>query len=96
LLNSTAKNDYAKVRELARTLVGITNPNASQDEFQGALNENDLRLFSETGRLVEANQPVIIDLMQYISREFVKAKTDQFKLTAAKAEAFLAGKSIIS
>jgi hypothetical protein len=49
---------------LSRTLVGITHPDASPADFQAALGANDLRLFEEAGRLVEANQAVIVDLMR--------------------------------
>jgi hypothetical protein len=93
-LNSTAKNDYAKVRELARVLAGIAHPNVGRDEFEKALADNDSRLFNDAAKLIEGNYDVIFDLTQFFARTYVRSKANPFVLTGKEVDTFLADKKI--
>jgi hypothetical protein len=94
LLRTTAANDYAKVRELGRTLVGLAHPTCSREDFEKHLNVNDLRLFNEAGTLVLANRDELIDLTQLIARRYAKSNSKDFKLPAVEVEACLSGKTL--
>jgi hypothetical protein len=62
LLETTASDDFSKIRELMRLLVGIKYPNASREQFQHRLDEATELLSDQSAKIVLANVDLIIDM----------------------------------
>lgn len=59
LENGTAKNDWAKVRELLRISAGILKPGASEEEFTDEVTRLKDKWAEEAGRIIEPNAALI-------------------------------------
>jgi hypothetical protein len=62
-LDTTAPNDYAKLRELVRTLAGIEHHDATDyDDFEAKMKGTNDRLYGDAIKIVETNAELIVDL----------------------------------
>jgi hypothetical protein len=92
-LNSNAKDDFSKIRELTRVLVGLTHPNSSPQEFADELLETGEFLFRAAKAIIEANALVVVALQKYIQNALADHLTnggrkDKFVADTAAIDAF--------
>jgi hypothetical protein len=99
LLETTASDDFSKIRESMRLLVGISHPNASRDEFQQRLNEAVETLSDASVEIVLANVNLIIDMAVFCMRKLDEATAandgvppSELRIAAADIDEFLRDK----
>ena len=63
--DGTAADDAAKIRELARVVVGFKNPDATPEQFDSEMNTLLQGLFDEAAKMVVANTKLIEDLAAF-------------------------------
>ena len=103
LFETTASDDWSKIRELERTLVGLTYPNATAEVFYDQLKKIDASLADQAGVIVNKNAKLIQDMSRNLCMpKFVAAKAanggmapDPFIVTATEIDNFLNGKTIV-
>jgi hypothetical protein len=103
LFKTTASDDWSKIRELERTLVGLTHPGTTQEEFMAQLEKIDASLADQAGTLVNKN----VALIQDMSRNFCLPKYEaarvanggrapaKFTVTTAEIDEYLKDKTIV-
>ncbi len=93
-LLSTASDDFSKVRELLKVLVGIKKPGATPDEFQAELTKTKDNLFNRSAKIVEKHADLIVDTAVFVMGKLdgvVKAAgtLKKFELTPAELDEFV-------
>ena len=73
LLESTAANDWTKIRELVRLLAGIKHPGLSADEFAPKLKEVDDYIANKAGEIVDKHKELILDLTNFFLQQRMAA-----------------------
>jgi len=95
LLMSTAANDFAKIRELARMWVGLKYPEITESTFQEKLTLVNEQLYSKATKLVEDNAGLIGELAVFVMEEWHAALKplgigpQVFRISKEKIEVFL-------
>jgi hypothetical protein len=102
LLETTASDDWSKIRELERTLVGLTHPGVARDIFDSQLKKIDASLADQAGTLVNKNANLIQDMLRnFCMPKYETARTanggkspEKFIITAAEIDEYLRDKTI--
>jgi hypothetical protein len=88
LENGTAKNDWAKARELLRIAAGILKPGAPEEELKVEVIRLKDEWFEEAGRIIEPNAALIEQFVSHFmekleahARRSGLQKLAKFKLT---------------
>jgi hypothetical protein len=95
-LESTANQDFAKVRELLKVCAGIGHYGSSEEEFDARIKEINDRAYSNAMSIVVQNREAIRELAVYFLRERgMLGDPEEYKLTAAKVDAHPVVRSLI-
>jgi hypothetical protein len=83
-LETTASDDFSKIREILRLLVGFKHPGVSYEDFAKHLDEETGRLSEMAGALVEKHVAVIKLLAQFVLTKYDQAgRPPNFELAKA-------------
>jgi hypothetical protein len=104
-LETTAANDMAKIRELSRVLVGMTDPGLDDASYSQKLSLNDDRFSTEALKIVEANATLIwemVDAFLLALKDNIKAAgivskapIRSYRFTSEKIDAVLKNRPIV-
>jgi hypothetical protein len=101
LLQTTASDDFSKIRELMRLLVGMKHPNASREQLQRALDKTVEVLSDQSAKIVIANVDLIVDMAVFCMGKLDEATAanggippTQLTVAATDIDDFLRDKTI--
>lgn len=90
-LKQSARDDFRKIGELSRMLVGIEHPGLSPEDFQKQLTSAEHELSLEAATLVESKVKLIWQLTNFfIGRWDEAGRSSDFRVSAEEIDRFIA------